>query len=69
VSVGSCGGVSVHERLLVSNLDCGGDRPGVHVRYIEIAGLTLYHPLVPSDSGFGALQLGVERLDPSLGSQ
>jgi hypothetical protein len=41
--------VTVYGRLLVQALDRGGGRSGVHVRSIEVTGLTLYHPLVPSD--------------------
>jgi hypothetical protein len=33
------------------NLDHGGGRPGVHVRYVEFAGLIIYHPHVTSDGG------------------
>jgi hypothetical protein len=62
----SGGGVVVHWRLLVGTLDCGGGRPGVCVGSIEVAGLTLYHPLVPSDGGVRVPQLGVERLDLML---
>jgi hypothetical protein len=71
VSAGSSGGggVIVHGRLLIRALDCGGGGPGVHVGCVEVAGLTLYHPLVPSDSGIVGLQLSVKRLDLSLGSQ
>jgi hypothetical protein len=68
-SAGSGGGVTVHDRLLVRALDYGGGRPGVHVRCVEVTGLNLYHPLVPSDGGVSVLQPSVERLDHSLGSQ
>jgi hypothetical protein len=61
--------VTVHDRLLVRALDYGGGRPGVHVRCVEVTGLNLYHPLVPSDGGVSVLQPSVERLDHSLGSQ
>jgi hypothetical protein len=40
--------------------------PFVCVRYVEVAGLTLYHPLVLSDGGVRVPQLGAERLDLSL---
>jgi hypothetical protein len=56
VSVGSGGGVTIHRRLLLQTLDCGGGGLGVHVGCIEVAGLTIYHPLVPSDGGVGVLQ-------------
>jgi hypothetical protein len=60
--------VTIHRRLLVRALDCGGGEPSVRVGCIEVAGLTLYQPLVPSDGGVGVLQPGVERLDLSLNS-
>jgi hypothetical protein len=50
-------------------MDHGGGRPGVRVRRIEVAGLTICHPLVPSDGGIQVPQLCVERLDLSLSSQ
>jgi hypothetical protein len=61
--------VTVHCGLLIQTLDCGGGRPGVHVRCIEIASLTRYHYLVPPDGGVRVPQLGVDRLDLSLSSQ
>jgi hypothetical protein len=66
--VGFYGGVTVHGRLLVQTLDCEGGRPGVHVRCIEVTGLAMYHPLVPSDDGVIVPQSDAERLDLSLSS-
>jgi hypothetical protein len=60
---------SDYPQLLVRALDYGGGGPDVRVGCIEVAGQTLYHPLVASDGGVGVLQLGAERLDVSLGSQ
>jgi hypothetical protein len=51
--MGSGGGVTVHWSLLG----------------VEVAGLTLYHSLVPSDGGVWVPQLGAKRLDLSLSSQ
>jgi hypothetical protein len=50
-------------------VDHGSGRLGVHVRCIEVASLTLYHPMVPSDGGIRVPQLGAERLDLSLNGQ
>jgi hypothetical protein len=61
--------VAVHGRLLVRTLDCGGGRPGVCVRCVEVASLTLYHPLVSSGGGVRVPQLGAERLDLALSGQ
>jgi hypothetical protein len=36
---------------------------------VEVAGLALYHPLVPSDGGVRVSHLGKERLDLSLSGQ
>jgi hypothetical protein len=55
-SVGSSGGVIVHGRLLIRTLDCGGGGLGVCVGCIEVAGLTIYHPLIPSDGGVSVPQ-------------
>jgi hypothetical protein len=68
-SAGSCEGVTVHGRLLAWTLDCGGGGPGVCVGCVEATGLTIYHPLVPSDGGVSVLQPDMERLDLSLSSQ
>jgi hypothetical protein len=43
--------VAVNWRLLGGTLDCGGGRLGVCVRSVEVTGLALYHPLVPSYGG------------------
>jgi hypothetical protein len=50
-------------------MDCGGGRLGVCVGCVEVAALTLYHPLVPSDGGIRVPQLGAERLDLALSGQ
>jgi hypothetical protein len=60
--------VATHWRLLILTLDCGGGRPGVLVKCIDVASLTLYHPQVPSDGGVRVLKLGAERLDLLLSS-
>jgi hypothetical protein len=61
--------VTVNWRLLGCTLDHGGGRPGVRVRCVEVTGLALCHPLVPSDGGVQVSQLGAERLDLSLSGQ
>jgi hypothetical protein len=58
--------VAINWRLLGWTLDCGGGRPGVCDRCIEVACLALYHPLIPSDGGVQVPQLGAERLNLSL---
>jgi hypothetical protein len=39
------------------------------VERVKVAGLTLYHPLVPSDSGVSVPEPDAERMDLSLSSQ
>jgi hypothetical protein len=61
--------VAAHWRLLIQTLDYEGGRQRVRVRCIEVTGLILYHPMVPSDDGVRVPQWVVERLDLSLNSQ
>ena len=61
--------MAAHCRLLARTLDRGGGRPSVCVRCVEVAGLTLYHPHVPSDGGVCVSQLSVKSLNLVLSGQ
>jgi hypothetical protein len=61
--------VAAHCGLLACTLDRGGGCPGVCVRHIEVAGLTIYHPPVGSDGGIYVSQLGVRSLNLMLSGQ
>jgi hypothetical protein len=61
--------VAAHCGLLTCTLDRGGGYPGVCVRRVEVAGLTLYHPHVASDGGICFSQLGMKSLNLVLSGQ
>jgi hypothetical protein len=69
MTAGSEGGVAAHSGLLACTLDRGGGYPGVCVRHVEVADLTLYHPHVASDGGIRFSQLGVKSLNLVLSGQ
>jgi hypothetical protein len=69
MTAGSGGGVAAHCGLLARTLDQGGGCPGVCVRCVEVAGLTLYHPHVTSDGGVRFSQLSVKSLNLVLSGQ
>jgi hypothetical protein len=55
--------------LLAQTLHQGGGCPSVHVRHVEVTGLTLYHPPVPSNGGICVSQLSAKSLDLVLSGQ
>jgi hypothetical protein len=61
--------VVAHCGLLARTLDRGGGCPGVYVRCVEVAGLTLYHPHVAANGGVRLSQLGVKSLNLALSGQ
>jgi hypothetical protein len=61
--------VAAHCGLLARTLDRGGGCPGVCLRRVEVAGLTLYHPHVASDGGVRFSQLGAKSLNLVLSGQ
>jgi hypothetical protein len=69
MTAGSGGGVAAHCELLAQTLDWGGGCPGLCVRRIEVAGLTLYHPHVASVGGICVSQLDAKSLNLVLSSQ
>jgi hypothetical protein len=72
VTPNDCGiwrGVAAHCGLIARTPDRGGGYPGVCVRRVEVASLTLYHPHVASDGGICVLQLDAESLDLVLSGQ
>jgi hypothetical protein len=63
MSAGSRGGVATHWWLFIRTLSCRGGRLDVHARCVDIIGLILYHPLVPSDGRIPVPEQVVERQD------
>jgi hypothetical protein len=61
--------VAAHCGLLAQTLDRGGGCLGACVGYVEVAGLTLYHPPIASDGGVFISQLSAKSLNLVLSGQ
>jgi hypothetical protein len=61
--------VAAHCGLLARTLDRGGGCPGVCAGRVEVTGLTIYHPPVPSVGGVYIPQLSANSFNLVLSGQ